>query len=140
MLSLAQRLAARLEELDDWDDGGGIILDREAGGRITSYTGTHAWNAGAGHVGPPPGPMLRIVRDEIRRQFASIPSKRQAALRDVFIARLNAFDQNPSMRSLIAFAEVVDRVQPLYASANPSYGIDAAADIVERGFGGYDDD
>jgi hypothetical protein len=55
MLSLAHRLAARLAELDDWDDGCDNILDREAGGRITSYTGSHVWNGGAGHVGPAPG-------------------------------------------------------------------------------------
>jgi hypothetical protein len=139
MLSLPQRLAARISELDTWDDGGGIILDYEAGAHVVSYNGSHAWNAGAGHEGPVINPVLQKVRDEVVGAFQTLPPATSIQVQSAFRNSCREFDQNPCMRSLIVLAGLVDRFTPLYADLNPRYEIDTSADVVERDWDSRDD-
>lgn len=138
MLSLAQRLAARIEQLDDWEDGGGVILDRQAGAHITSYTGPRAWNAGAGHEPPSAVPLLLRLRKEVVATFNTLPRAHTDPIRSDFTSRCKAFDAEPSMRALIHLAAPVDVLVRLYPNIELKYDIDAADDIVEREFGWYE--
>ena len=53
MKSLRERICAAIELYDEWDDDGGIVLARDMGAEINSYTGPKAWESGAQHVVPP---------------------------------------------------------------------------------------
>lgn len=116
MLSLAQRLAARIEQLDTVEDGDGFILGSAVGARISSYTGPHGWNSDAGHVVPSAEPLLLRVAEEVESVFDRLPPDMQRRLHDEFLDKHLDFVEEPTMANLIAMATVVDSVARLYVA------------------------
>jgi hypothetical protein len=100
----------QVEDLDDWDDGDGFVLATDAGARITSYTGTHGWNSGAGHGPPSIAPVLRLVFDMIERIHQTSRSVR-GSNSDVE-KRASEFETGPTLNALVAYAEAVERLSP----------------------------
>jgi hypothetical protein len=105
--SIRQWISERLEELEGSDDDEGIILASEAGAKILSYTGVHAWDAGARHELSPIEPLLRTVFQEVndvylvRYEAGSHPDISDAA---------TSFLAHPTMDGLVIFAEKVSQV------------------------------
>jgi hypothetical protein len=134
MLSLNHRVAARISQLEAWDDGGDLVLDHQAGAHISSYTGPHAWYSGAGHEPPSVLPVLQYVRAELAAKFDSLDSSRVAATRSTFIEKCSAFDRAPNMTTLIELASVIDQLEPVYVDIVEELPDRIDNDVVE-GFG-----
>jgi hypothetical protein len=81
------------------------------------------------------------VRDEIAAIASRVGHESGEAYREEIDRSLIEFERAPSMSTLTALAELVDRVTPLYADINIHYDIDSSNDVVERdyGFPGEDD-
>ena len=134
MLSLPQRLAARISKDDAWDSGGGFVLDYQAGAHISSYTGPRGWNSGAGHDPPSSKNVLLAVREEIVQVYASLSIPQRRSISEQFMAADTAFVQQPNMSALIRLASVIDRIHTLFATLEEDIDFDAPNNIVERRF------
>ena len=105
--SIRQWISERLEELDGIDDDEGIILASEAGAKILSYTGVHAWDAGARHDLPPIEPLLRTVFQELNDVYIA---HYDAGTHPDISAAATSFLAHPTMDGLVIFAEKVNHV------------------------------
>jgi hypothetical protein len=110
--SVREIVRARVEELDDWDDGDGFVMASDVGARIISYTGSKGWDAGAGHRPPSIVPVLVKVFEEIRGQLRVAVKRLGVAAPRPISAAENAFIANPNFDRLVQYAEYVYPLVP----------------------------
>jgi hypothetical protein len=104
--SMRDIIRARVEALDDWDDGGNFVLARDSGAHIISNTGPQGWNAGAGHVPPSIVPVLLRVFEGIRGELEIAPVSSNKSLEAALRKAERAFLDGPSFDQLVQYPPV----------------------------------